>query len=291
MALSVMKGVAFTDKRLAKWLAEDGGVCIQPKRDEIRCIVTVTRSGLDASEPARVSYTSASGKPLYNLGCFDSMWRNVYAEHKQQQITYDCGCLVDDSFDVTRSVLRSSKKVYDLSNRAVFWLYDLPDVDLDFDLRIAAMSYISALTFHGGAIRQPETFYARTKEGVISAYEDYLAKGLEGLMVKKMRHRYKVGRSTDWMKLKPDDEVDCKVTGFEPGKGKYAGLIGSLLAVDAEGQQLSFSGFTDQDRRLFTENIDELIGRIAEVRYMQRDSQGGYRHPRFFRWHPDKVEL
>lgn len=291
MALSVMKGVPFTATRLYNWLDTDGRVYIQPKRDEIRCLVTVTCSSLDDYETAEVTYTSASGKPLYNLGCFGNMWRNVSALGTRQYMTYDCGCLVDDDFNVTRSVLRSSKKKYDLSKRAVFWLYDLPELRFDFDSRLGLMRNINDLKLHNGAIRRPETTYAGTGAEVEAAYENYLAQGLEGLMVKRAQHIYKVGRSTDWMKLKPEDEVDCKVTGFEPGKGKYAGLIGSLLAVDEEGQQLSFSGFTDQDRRLFTENIDELIGRIAEVRYMQRDSQGGYRHPRFFRWHPDKVEL
>lgn len=45
MSLAVMKGVAFTEKRLLQWLKEDGKVVVQTKRDEIRCTVVVDYDG------------------------------------------------------------------------------------------------------------------------------------------------------------------------------------------------------------------------------------------------------
>lgn len=286
-----MKGVEFTDKRLEQWLCEDGSVIVQPKRDEIRCVVTVDLSKCihDDLSTATVTYKSATGKPLYNLQCFDVMW--VHVSHFSGHTVFDCGCMVDSSFDVTRSVLRSSKKEYDLSKRAVFFIYDLPEaLYRDYESRVEE---ITDLVMDVGypAISTPYSYEVSDPSRVYTLYEAYLEKGHEGAMVKRVNHMYRNGRSTDWMKMKPRSEVDCLVTGYIPGKGKYDGLVGALKAVDADGQELAFSGFSDADRADITTYIDQYVGRIAEVRYMQRDSQGGYRHPRFYRWHPDKDTL
>lgn len=72
--LQIMKGDAYCEKRLRKWLQEDGRVVVQTKRDEIRCLVEIHVSHEETDDPEfRVTYTSASGKPLYNLGGFDAV--------------------------------------------------------------------------------------------------------------------------------------------------------------------------------------------------------------------------
>ena len=50
-------------------------------------------------------------------------------------------------------------------------------------------------------------------------------------------------------------------------------------------------GMTDAVRQSLTAEPDYYLGKVLEVRYMMRDSQGGYRHPRWYRLHPDKDEL
>ncbi|CCI88861.2 DNA ligase [Yersinia phage phi80-18] len=316
--LACMKGVAFEEKRLRQWLSKDGLVVVQTKRDEFRCIVRV----MEDCEGQYVTFTSASGKPLYNLQAHSSVFLDLYARFNINK--FDMGCSIDDDFNVTRRVLRASKKVYDTTGlhsqtitetktvhdkhgikyketvykhtgtlNAVFWFYDMPEVLDAYEDRRIVMAHLTLGS--QGRLACPETWIVSSVNGIDAAvtevtdlFADALDAQHEGLMVKRYNFVYKEGRTTDWMKLKPEDEVDARITGFTEGKGEFLGLIGSAIGKTEAGDELAFSGFTLEERRAITAHPEKFIGRVAEVRFMQRDSKGGFRHPSFYRWHPDK---
>lgn len=297
--LAVMKGIPYEEKRVLKWLDEDGKVIVQTKRDEIRVIVDVVMEGKDGLPD--VYFTSASGKPLYNLDCFAVDF--IALENKYGISKFDCGICVNESFDWTRKVVRSSKKPYDLKGstfypmlqgggettlKGKFYLYDLPDLAASYDYRRIMMADIGREAEWFGI---PETWVVFTAAEVNSTYEELVAKGFEGVMVKRFDFEYKPKRTTDWMKMKPEEEADGIITGYTPGLGKYAGMAGSVNVRFADGSTTSVSGMTDAVRAAITAEPDYYIGKVLEVRYMMRDSQGGYRHPRWYRLHPDKDEL
>lgn len=305
-----MKGVAYTDKRCVQWLKEDGKVVLQTKRDEFRCVVRV----MEDCEGQYVTFTSASGKPLYNLqghsDVFIDLWRRFGTT------VFDTGVCIDESFDVTRRVCRASKKQYDTSGdvqqslievkkgitlfehtgtlNAVFWLYDLPESECYYADRRQLMAHYCLGS--QGRLMCPETEVIGNCAGNLEValavvhlrFDQMVAAGHEGAMVKRFHYDYKVGRSTDWMKLKPKDEVDVRITGYTEGEGKFAGLIGSVCGVAEDGTAVSFSGFSDELRAEISANREAFLDRWAEVRFMQRDSKDGFRHPQFYRWHPDK---
>lgn len=302
-SLAVMKGVPFTEKRLQQWLKEDGGVVVQTKRDEIRCVVEVHR---ERAEPW-VSFTSASGKPLYNLVVFseDFLW----LADKYGVDQFDCGVMVNDSFDITRSVVRSSKKPYDLKGtifypmkggggeqtyKARFFFYDLPDLADTYAYRRMMMADMGR---ESEWFAIPETWVVKPDGVTVFAsyvyaiYERQVEQGHEGVMLKRIHHKYQPKRTTDWMKMKPEEEADGVITGYNPGVGKFEGQVGSVQVTFADGSKTAVSGMTDAVRAALTAEPDFYIGKILEVRYMMRDSQGGYRHPRWYRLHPDKDEL
>lgn len=312
--LFCMKGVPYTEKRLRQWLKEDGGVFVQTKRDEFRCIVEV-REDCDGQF---VTYTSASGNPLYNLTCHSPTWMEI--ARITGQTKFDTGCSIDDSFDVTRRVLRASKKVYDTSGertqtiqdikkhvvlytyvgplKAKFWLYDMPNIKSDYDY--TRRSVMNDIQLSWPALTGvPETarviVNVKNPEGITQAvndvmdfYSEAVRHGHEGAMVKRTFFDYKEGRTTDWMKLKPEEEVDGEVIGFTPGQDGFAGLVGSINCRAEDGSLFSISGFPMDLRQDITVDPASYLGRWVEALYMQRDSAGGYRHPRFYRWHPDK---
>ncbi|CAK1256751.1 ATP-dependent DNA ligase [Klebsiella phage vB_Kpl_K59PH2] len=314
--LAVHKGIPYEEKRLCQWLEEDGKVVLQVKRDEIRCVVEINHN--DATEPPFVTYTSASGKPLYNLSHFDKHWLDFSKRTGRRKI--DCGVSVNDSFDLTRRTVMASKKQYDLSGnsvntiagekkkdpphyvgllRARFWLYDIIDHYGTYEDRRRSMAQY-ALDFPNLLIC-PETFvihldqrYAEDHaidvavQDVESHFQQALDLHHEGLMIKRFYHSWEPRRTTNWMKMKPEAEVDVEIIGYVEGKGEFAGLVGSLIGRAADGSTVDFSGFTLELRRAISADFESYRGRWCEVRYMQRDAQGGYRHPRFFRFHPDK---
>lgn len=299
-SLTVMKGVAFTQKRLLQWLKEDGKVVVQTKRDEIRCVAKVEDTG--------VTYTSASGKPLYNIHqAFSNLFTMLF---EMTGLTkFDMGVSVNNSFDLTKRVVRASKKQYDCRGQIEyefwdgtkknpihvytgpltmeFWLYDLPELGWKpYEERRKMMAELCRMA--GNSLFCPETEVVTSEKDVYQIHDMLIGLGHEGTMVKRFDHRYTEGRTVDWMKLKPEDEVDVEIIGYTPGENGFEGMVGSLVGRAEDGSEVSFSGFTLELRRELTRNFEAYRGRWAEVRYMQRDSQGGYRHPRFHRWHPDK---
>lgn len=312
--LKVMKGDSFTEKRLRKWLKEDGAVVLQIKRDEFRCVVDVN---WQAKYEPSVTFTSASGKPLYNLDCFSALF--IEMSHFYGTNRFDMGVCINDSFDLTRRTVRASTKPYDLTGqtpqviagktkkaephfvgflKAVFWFYDLPEVDRAYITRRGDMALMQLNFPEYTAV--PETEIVSVRQDVADGIE-YAVKqvqevfatarelGHEGLMVKRYDHQWEPKRCPDsWMKLKPSDEIDGFIIGKTEGKGKFYGLIGSLICEAEDGSTFTISGMTDAERLDFTENFDQYLGQWVTATYMERDTQGGYRHPQFNRMHEEK---
>ncbi len=86
-----------------------------------------------------------------------------------------------------------------------------------------------------------------------------------------------------WWKWKPRRTMDLVVTGFKDGKGKHAGLIGSLVTDLA-----NVGGFTDEERlEMSRGGWKRHVGRVIEVEYQLQFPDGRLRHPRFVRWRDD----
>jgi ATP-dependent DNA ligase len=97
---------------------------------------------------------------------------------------------------------------------------------------------------------------------------------------------FKNGMYQEWAKLKHQKTIDLIVTGIKPGKGKYAGMCGSLECAVAEGVEVAnVSGMNDTDRQDIGPHD---IGRVVEVEYERVGSRGRLQHPRFLWFRPDK---
>lgn len=119
-----------------------------------------------------------------------------------------------------------------------------------------------------------------TKEALA---ESALRAGYEGWVLKN-------GHYDEWYKVKRVQTVDCVVTGFVDGEGKYLGNTGAIRAsVWRDGELVEIarvSGMSDDVRDMIDERAD--LGRVVEVAYQELGSRGRLRHPRFVRWRNDK---
>lgn len=299
-SLVAMKGDAYSGKRLAKWLKEDEQVVAQIKRDEFRCIVHIN---WQAEHDVEVQYLSAQGKPLHNLHCWDTLWLEI--AELTGMTKFDCGVIVNDSFDLTRRTVRASTKPYDLSGateqvllekkvehyrgtlRAHFWLYDLPQLKTPFSTRLLGMADI-ALNFPE-LCSKPETWWISSEVALMELYDAAVDVGHEGMMIKRIDYQYEPKRKPDlWMKLKPYEEVDAQIVGANRGEGKYSDTLGSLIVRTEQGETIQISGMTDAERDEFWYNTDLTTPYWVVVGYMGRDTKGGFRHPRFIRMHEEK---
>jgi len=128
-------------------------------------------------------------------------------------------------------------------------------------------------------------------------YDDIVASGGEGVVLKNIFSRYVQGKkpANMWVKAKKSDTFDCIITGFKPAKqGKYSGLIGSVelsqyKPMGPEGDLIEYrlftvchaSGMTDDMRRHMTEFPEQYIGRVAVIEAAERlPNSLSLRHPR-----------
>jgi len=116
-----------------------------------------------------------------------------------------------------------------------------------------------------------------------SLCEQAVSLGYEGWVLKKANYQ-------GWFKVKPQKEVDCIVTGFVEGDGKYFGLVGSLkVSVWIDGKLTEIanvSGMDDTTRLDIDEEKD--LNRVVEVEYQEVGNGGRLIHAHFVRWRPDK---
>ena len=116
-----------------------------------------------------------------------------------------------------------------------------------------------------------------------------IEKGYEGLMVKPIEAVYECKRSPAWLKIKPIIEVSLEIIDVEEGQGKFAGTTGALVCEGVDdGIHISVnvgSGLTDEQRDMFWDNRDVIIGDVVEIRAdaITQAENGEYslRFPRF----------
>jgi hypothetical protein len=101
-------------------------------------------------------------------------------------------------------------------------------------------------------------------------FEEYLALGLEGIILKDGSGVWEDKRAKHQIKFKGELECDLKIVGVEEGTGKYAGMLGAILCESSDGViKVSVgSGFTDQQRKdYWGQNI---VDKIAAIKYNMR---------------------
>ncbi len=73
--------------------------------------------------------------------------------------------------------------------------------------------------------------------------------GGEGLLLHRKDSLYQAGRNSNILKVKPYQDAEATVTAHIPGKGKFAGMLGSLLVTTTEGINFRIgTGFCNQQR-------------------------------------------
>lgn len=107
------------------------------------------------------------------------------------------------------------------------------------------------------------------KEIVQKELDKQIALEHEGVMVNINDAPYEGKRTKNILKVKAMQDCDLKIIGFEEGTGKNKGTLGAII-VDYKGFEVKVgSGFTDEDRKYFWNNQNELLGRVITVQYFE----------------------
>jgi len=136
----------------------------------------------------------------------------------------------------------------------------------------------------------------KTYSEAMEHFQEILALGLEGTILKSHDGLWKDGKPNWQIKMKLEMDVDLKITGFNyGGKGtKNEKLISSFNAESSCGLvKTRPQGLTEDIMKYVTENQDSLLGTILQCRScgLSKDSNGNYAllHPAFVELRSDKI--
>ena len=90
----------------------------------------------------------------------------------------------------------------------------------------------------------------------------------EGVMI-NLDTPYECKRSKNLIKVKKFYTYDLEVVDVEEGDGRNKGTLGALVVKYKDNTVNVGSGFTDEERKDFWENREDIIGRVIEVKYKE----------------------
>ena len=273
-----------------------GKKLIEVKLDGVRVITIAYADG-------RVDMFSRNGKELANFPHIKEQISNVVKQKgssKSMDIVLD-GEIMSSSFqDLMKQVHRKDNVE---AGDAILNLFDvLPLADFekgsynkDQTTRSSMVSFwveqnkdlLPNVTALSNELVDLDTAEGQTRFKEINAKA--VAGGYEGIMIKEPSAKYECKRSVAWLKLKPFIEVSLAVVAVEEGTGKNVGKLGALVCEGVDdGKAIRVnvgSGLTDDQRVVYWDNADSIIGDIAEVRAdaITQNQDGTYslRFPRF----------
>ncbi len=140
-----------------------------------------------------------------------------------------------------------------------------------------------------------ETRYIKTYAEAIEHFLDAQARGLEGTIIKSASAGWKDGKPTYQIKMKLEMTMDLRVVKpvFGTEGKKYENFInGFELESDCGTIKTTARGVKEKEMKIFTEEGDNLIGAVMEVRCcgLSQNSDGEWSllHPSIVEWRKDK---
>lgn len=113
-------------------------------------------------------------------------------------------------------------------------------------------------------------------EEAVAHFNEMLAAGEEGTILKNFCGLWEDTRSKHLVKFKAEKSCDLEIIGYNPGEGKFTGMVGSLICASSDRLvEVSISGFSDDLRKWITDNFDKINGTIVEILYNERISSKG----------------
>lgn len=158
-----------------------------------------------------------------------------------------------------------------------YLVFELPQSPGTFRQRVLALRELTARLALPW-LQAVEQWEFGSREALDKKLEQIVRAGGEGLMLHRADAAYVTGRSDVLLKLKAWHDAEATVIGHQPGRGKYAGMLGALRVRTADGIEFMLgTGFSDADRRQ-----PPPVGTLITFRYRELTGRG---LPRFASYH------
>jgi DNA ligase-1 len=178
-------------------------------------------------------------------------------------------------FQKTTSIVRSGAQS-DAWKQVSYVVFDAPNARGGFEDRLAHAQKV---------LKRAAAPHARWLEHVVCDSFDHLREELarveglggEGLMLRRPKSNYEVGRSHSLLKVKTFHDAEARVIGHAPGTGKHKGRLGALICELSDGTRFNAgTGFSDAERE-----DPPKIGSVITFRYQELSDDGVPRFPSY----------
>ena len=134
-----------------------------------------------------------------------------------------------------------------------------------------------------------ESKVVATLEEAQAIFEEYLAQGQEGIILKDMTGIWQDKRVKTQIKFKAELDCDLLVVDVQPGTGKYEGMVGALICESADGviKVDVGSGLSDEDR-LRTDYVGKIVAVVYNARIKNKQGEESLFLPRLIEVREDK---
>jgi DNA ligase 1 len=178
-------------------------------------------------------------------------------------------------FQKTTSIVRSGAQS-DAWKQVSYVVFDAPDAKGTFEDRIA---YAQKVLEKAGAphARWLDHVECEGVEHLKDELRRVEASGGEGLMLRRPRSMYEIGRSSSLLKVKTFHDTEARVVGHAPGTGKHKGRLGALMCELPDGTRFNVgTGFSDAERE-----DPPSVGAVITFRYQELSNDGVPRFPSY----------
>ena len=154
-----------------------------------------------------------------------------------------------NSFEQVVSIVRTHTPSDTAWQKIRYMVFDLPESTAIFSNRLEALKSIIS-EVDSPYLKLIKQFRVENHSSLMNKLQEVTQAGGEGLMLHHDNSLYFGGRSDALLKLKLYQDAEAKIIGHLPGKGKFTGMLGSLLVKTTDGEHLRIgTGFSTTERK------------------------------------------
>lgn len=271
----------------------------QPKLDGFRCVTTeeeaATRQG---KKYVTINHILEALRPVF-LKYPDLIIDGELYNHAFKDDFNTLSSLIRKDFKLDKKALKAGfseewqreQLAIQQRNHIQYHVYDIIDPTMTFEERIELLEHIFHVEFDIPFVFVVETVEVNSEEGGLRLYEEWLEEGYEGLVKRRKKALYQIGkRSKDLLKWKDFETKEFKIKRIEEGNGNWSGKAKRVVVYLEDGVTENESGIRGTMPYLqeVLEEKEYYEQGWATLRFMrQRTPDGKLRAPVTIDLHPE----